>query len=75
MGVRPGSLAGAVVILNDRFATRCDPSVTRIDPPRLVACLCWLVSTPTEGGSDMGQDRIDDMRIVGDAKLVRDRQE
>jgi hypothetical protein len=35
----------------------------------------WLVSTPAEGGSDMGQDRIDDMRIVGDAKLVRDRQE
>ena len=33
VGVRPGSLAGAAVILNDRFATRCDPSVTRRNPP------------------------------------------
>jgi hypothetical protein len=33
------------------------------------------VSTPAEGRSYMSQDRLDDMGIVGDAKLVRDSQE
>src|SRR6185437_1620660 len=32
-------------------------------------------STPAEGGSDIGQDRLNDMRIVGDAKLVRHSQQ
>ena len=41
---------------------------------RFVKC-CRAWSAPAERRGDMGQDRLDDMRIVGDAKLVRDRQE
>src|SRR5438477_1255876 len=33
------------------------------------------VSAPAERWRDMGQDRFDDMRIVGKAQLIRDRQE
>jgi hypothetical protein len=34
-----------------------------------------LASSPAERRGDVGQDRLNDMRIVGDAKLVRDGQE
>ena len=32
-------------------------------------------SAPTERRGDVGQDRLDDMGVVGDAKLVRHRQQ
>ena len=34
-----------------------------------------LTSAPAESGRDVGENRLDDMCIIGDAQLVRDGQE
>jgi hypothetical protein len=46
-------------------------SPTRRPPPGAAA----LASPPAERWGDLGQDGLNDMRIVGDAKLVRDCEE
>ena len=35
----------------------------------------WSTSAPTEGGRDVRENRLDNMCIVGDAQLIRDRQQ
>jgi hypothetical protein len=49
----------------------------RSDRPKApeVSCEARLGLAPTERRGDVGQDRLNDMGIVGDAKLVRDCQE
>jgi hypothetical protein len=67
-------MTGAVVRLLSGFERRLEA----LDQSE-AAATSWsaaaLASPPAERRGDLGQDRLNDMRIVGDAKLVRDCEE
>ena len=58
------------------FGEPFHPSRNRIGMPRAFVSICQAASSaPAQGGSDVGQNRLDDMRVVGDAQLVGDGQQ
>ena len=75
-GVKNGDLGSR----RRRFSMEEMNELKRITDPERAACLSdvsasRLSSAPAERRSDVSQDRLDDMGIVGDAQLVWDRQE
>jgi hypothetical protein len=74
-GDRPFGAIWILVLRRERCFERWPKAVDQSEALAPAGSVTALASPPVERRGDVGQDRLNDMRVVGDAKLVRDCQE